>query len=411
METIIQDLNARFVERAKPGDLRRTIRRLGFRNTIEGRHFDASAFADGQHGFSPEQILSAARRQLHLKTRHLHENARLRVRYFYQAQMSPQPVRDAIHNKGLSAMTILAGHGRRFPKNCTFRSLDSVQLMTLTMRRDRPNDAGMLSDHFDVKLHVMELDRQEGVIRLGGSGLVDNQPFSRTVMSCDFSREPGRSHQAVPRARVDIIEAALACHESLETAAVSEEMGYQRTPVLPRLYVGFKDGAVPKFDTPALKRSAMSHVLKWMRKGLAPEPGSAGTVAWQTTVIPKLMTIDPDSLEDWSTLSTLLGASDSEYLLTWMLEKSITEHDGLHLVPLSFFPKDSIREIMADVDEVYVRVNDHLGREQFTFEGATLIDRRLGKLQTLQLPQDTGTIGNVRFDFTSTEVGKEHEFA
>lgn len=407
---IWKELNARFVERAKPGDLRQAIRRLALRTSIDGRYFGTKAFIEGQHGFAPCEILHAARRQLNHRTKHLHESARLRVRYFCTAQMCPQVIRDAIYDKGLCALTILPGFGRQFGKGCIFKAVDALQVMTLNMRRNRPNDCGMLTDHFDIRLHTMELDRNEGVIRVGGSKLVDDQPFSRTVLSRDFSREPGRSNQSVPRNRVDVIEAALGCIEALESAAVSNDMGYQSAPILPKVYLGFKDGAVPRFDTPALRRSAMSHLLKWMRRGLAPEQGSAGSIVWQLAVIPKLLTVDPDSLEDWTSMTELLGPTDAGFLLDWMLEKGIIEHDGLHLVPASFFPKDAIKGVMADVDEVFVRVNDHLGREQFTPEGALVVDRRYAKLQVMQLDKPMGEIGTVKFDFSTTEVGKEGEF-
>jgi len=418
MEQVIQDLNARFIERAKPGDLRRTIRRIGLRNVIDGRQFDPLAFAEGQDGFEPSQILSAARRQLHLRTRHLHESARLRVRYFFQAQMSPQPVRDAIHEKGLSALTILPGFGRRqFPLDTVYRSIDALQILTLTMRRDRPNDIGSLTDHFDVRLHVMELDRVEGLIRVGGSypDPETSQPYSRTVLSRDFSREPGRSHQAVPRSRVDVIDAALYAHESLETAAVSE-MGYQRLPMFPKLYLGFKSDEIPVHDTPALRRSAMSHILKWMRKGLAPELGSAKYEAWQLAVIPKLRVVDPDSLEDWTSLSATLGRADSEFLLAETLLRSIVEHQVdkdtfLYLAQLAFFPRSAIKEVVDDVSDVFARINDHLGRETFTPDGAPFTDRRFAKTQVMQLTQNLGEVGSLRFDFDSTEIGKEDEFA
>lgn len=411
-ETATKDaLNARFVERAKPGELRKIVKRLNLRTVIDGRRFEQRAFIEGQGGFSPEQILFAGRRQTHLRIRHLHDGARLRFLYFVLAQGALQVVRDAIFEKGLLGLTILAGHGRRFPKGSVYRSIDSLQVMTYNMRRDRPNDAGVLTDHFDVRLHVLELNRSDGTIHLGGSELINGQPYSRTVLSRDFSREPGRSHQAVSRARVDVIENALACHEALETASVSTEMGYQKVPVLPKLYLGFKDCEVPEFDTPSLRRAAMSHVIKWMRRGLAPESGSADMMAWQMSVIPKLMEIDSDSLEDWRSLSAILGSQDADAILTWVFHKGISEHEGLYLVPVSFFPKDYIGEVMPNVADVFVRLNDHLGRESFAFDGDTFVDRRYAKVQVLQLAKDQGTIGNLKFDLASTEVGREEEFS
>lgn len=416
MEKMIQGLDARFIHGATPGELRRAIRQLGLRDVIDGRRFDPIAFIEGQYGFEPAQILSAARLRLHWRTQHLCDDDRLRVRYFFQAQLSPQPVRNAIHEKGLSALTILPGFERQhFPLGTVYLSINALQLLTLTMQRWRPNDIGTLTDHFDVKLHVMELDRTEGVVHIGGSYMVKSQPYGRTRVSRDFSREPGQSPQAVPKNRFDVIDAALAAHELLETTAVSE-MGYQQLPVLPKLYLGFRSKVIPCYDTPALRRSAMSHVVMWMRKGLVPELGADKHVSWQYPVILKLRTVDPDSLEDWTSLYAILGEEDSEALLVATLRKSIVEHqdkmnNSFYLAQLAFFPQSAIKEVINNVGDVFARVDDHLGWETFTPDGEPSTDYRYGKIQVMQLAQNLSEVGGLHLNLDSTELGKEGEFA
>jgi hypothetical protein len=408
-----------FIDRVKPGDLRREMQRLALRTFIDGRQFDSNAFIEGQHGYSPEQILRAGQHQFHMLTRHLQERYWRRANYF-MTQLSPWVIRDAIFNKGLSGFTILAGHDRQFPAGVIYMPIDSVQVMTYTMRRNRPNDSGRMTDHFDVRVHTMQLDSTRGVVLLGGSDSLKGQTYSRTVLSRDYSREPGRSHRAVPQEDIEVIDAAAALHAAIESAAVSSDMGYQRVPVLPRVYLGFKDAAtaLPAVETTttSLRRTAVSFVLKWMRKGLALDPGSADMLDWQRSVVPQLMTVDPDNIEDWSTLSSILGPVNSVFLLNQMLDKNITQlkmDDGqlLELLPAAFFTKETIVAVLPSVEQIFVRVNDHLGRERFRYDGSTEIDRCDGRLQVLQLIRDEGSVGNIEFDFTSTEVGMEQEFS
>ena len=410
-------LTPHFVATATPGDLRRTLRRLGFRTVVDGRSFDPVGFIEGQHGVTPEQLLFASRRQLHLRIAYLPEPSQLRVEYFVEAQLSPQVVRNAVWNKNISGLTILPGFDRvEFSKATTYRSLDSLEVMSINMQRGRPNGANALTDHFVVRTHAMELDRKTGLVNVGGNyGMLNGQPsYTRTTLSRDLSREPGRSFMAIPSPRTDIIRNAIDVHAAMEMAAVAEDQGYQSLPILPKVYLGFKPDELPVrgendliYETPALHKAVMACVLKWMRQGLAIPPGPVGHVKWQWDTAPKLQSVDPDEIEDWATLHKLLGEVDVKYLLQWMLERSIVEHEGLQLLPLAFFPRDAFPAVVADLADVFVRVSDHLGRERFAFDGSTYIDRRYARLQTMQLYDGTGQVGAYRFDFTGTETGME----
>lgn len=395
------EMDARELDRLRPAELLQALRRLNLRNRLGDRVLGNQDVLEGCNGYTPAQLIRALRQQIDRNTQHLKPFLRRKVRYFYQVQMCPQSLRAKM--APLIGLTYLPGGGRQvFPENTDFWDLDRLEVMTLATRLDRLSRNGEPIAQCEVKLHLVELDRQAGTIKIGGSELVDDQPVHRTVLSRIFSLAPGRSPEVVPSNRHDVVEAGLALHEVVEMAAVGGGM-VQTVPVFPEVYLGFKalDDAQITEATPALKAAAYAGIMQWLRAGCPYPQPTADIPTWGKELQARLRQLDPNQLSSWADIAAALPAEELPYLLAWTVEKNVQTFDGHVLLPLSLLPASSV----VGANRVFVSLKGMLGREPV---GGRFEDGGLGRLQVVHLDGPAQAVaGLYAFDFLGAEPGLE----
>lgn len=418
METALRDrLFANVAENRilsmRPAELLVALKRLGLRTKLGDTKVPLEATLSGHGGMPAEQVLLLLRRQFDNLVRLLDPTVMRRLRYFFQCQLVPFSARQLMPN--YSMMSFLPGQRQRtFPSGARFWDIDWLEVITLGTRLHRfvarDGTTPFTIDHFDIRVLLCEVDRLNGVVKLGGGGQdEEGKTYTRVGLSRMMDFEPGRDPWAVPKDCPEITDQAIDLHAALEMglATGSEE---QAEPVFPSLFLGFEhaDDVGPEV-TPQVQYAAFCSIKDWLNLG---KP-TAGPFSWTAGLLSVFENKNPDYLTSWQDIEKILG-SQVGYVLdaTWANNEVV--HDGLTLVQASLFAPDSPQKPFEKAKRVFADMAPHLGRVTMWPNGRETIERSMSKIQMIKLgvpevvPQ--GRLGAWEFNFSSTEVGMEKEF-
>lgn len=406
----------------RPADLLVALKQLGLRTKLGNTRVPLTATLDGHGGMTAEQVLLSLRRQFDNYTRPLDTPAQRRLRYFFQFQLMPFDTRQLMSN--YMALTMLPGqHMKTFPSNTRFWDIDKLEILALGTRLhrmvQRDGSSPFFIDHFDTKVLMTEVDRADGVIKLGGIGheiSIDEEtketiitPYQRIGLSRMMDFEPGRDPWSVPRDCPEIIDQAIELHSALEYG-FAVGTNDQQEPVLPPLMLGFeKSDDVDLEETPQLRFRAFCHVVDWLRLG---KPVS-GMFSWAKEILPDFDCVDPDNLTSWNIIEGRLRQK-AGYVLGSAWEFNTINHDGLYLVPAELFNPDSEQKPFDVAIRIFADLSQHLGRTTVWPNGREIVDQNLGRIQLIRLAvpetMPKGKNGLWEYDFQTTEPGMEKEF-
>lgn len=388
--------------RMDPSQLVDTMRRAGLKNRLNGRSFDPdSALTNGWEGYKPVQILAGLRQQMIKHTSMMSDGLRLRLRYLYQLQMVPPTLRKRMGK--YVGLSFLPGTGKLyFPKH-GFWDIDRIRCVTINTRTDRRDVSNNNSrDYFDLRVHLMQVDHTTGLSRIGGTEVIDNQPYYLTKMSRIFSLEPKHLPYLVPPTEDALIATGVAIHEDLEMAAADDYIGQTR-PIFPEIWVGFSpDDSIPLHITNGLRRDTLNSILEWLYHGCRREDCTVNGSYWSEQICKKLQNCDYDNLISWSDVEQILGEEDSKSMLGWSQARMMTEYDGLMFLPSAFFEPS----IFKSTKRVCVKMDRLMGREVPCQDGYRDIEPSWAGVQVIRIPEEdvlSGEVGSLLYSFGEQE--------
>lgn len=412
------------LNRMRPAELMYGLREKGYVNRVGDRVLTPDEIVDGAYGYSPSQLIHAMRRNMQAETGHLQPNHRRRLRYFSEVHFVPPRLREKMAN--YVGVTLLPGDGRSsFPLGTEYWDIDKLSVMTHNTRLARDNGDGHKIDHFDVRIHIIELDRDTGHIYVGGDYEIDGEVYSRTLLSRSLAYEPrSRDLRSIPSDRKDIIDAALSLQEDVKLMAASN-YSRQTTPLFPKLFLAFKKtpadaldvfdpdlypDTVPSGYTAALRRMTVSNVIWWLRRGCSSQLEDSSPLTWPEELQARLRCINYECFDGWPTLSSMLDPAYSDFLLNWSLQRAYIDHEDFYMLPLSMYTPDDPAIKRADC--VFANVKDFLGRNVPLVDGSRDVEYSLAKIQVVRLPLSGelfGETSNIAYDFSSAELEREFE--
>lgn len=418
METALRDrLFADVAEnrilRMRPAELLIALKRLGLRTKLGDTKVPLEATLNG-HGVIPaEHVLLQLRRQFENHIRLFDPPVQRRLRYFFQFQLVPFSARQLM--PGYAMMSFLPGQrARTFPNGARFWDLDYLEVISLGTRLHRfvarEGATPFTIDHFDIRVSLCEVDRQNGVVKLGGVGQdEESHAYSRVGLSRMMDFEPGRDPWAVPKDCPEITDQAIDLHAALEMG-LATGCDEQLEPILPSLFLGFEraDDIGPEV-TPQMQYAAFCSVKDWLYLG---KP-TAGPFEWASGLVSTFAGINPDYLTSWQDIERLLG-SQVGYVLDSTWGNNEVAHDGLTLVPAALFAPDSPQKPFEKAKRVFADMAPHLGRLTVWPNGRETVEWGMSKIQMIKLAvqevMPEGKQGAWVYDLSTTEVGMEGEF-
>ena len=419
METALRDhLFANVAENRilsmRPAELLVALKRLGLRTKLGDTKVTLEATLNGHGGMAAEHVLLQLRRQFENYIKLFELSVQRRLRYFFQFQLVPYSARQLMPEYAM--MGFLPGQRQRtFPTGTRFWDLDYLEVLSLGTRLHRlvarEGATPFTIDHFDIRVSHCEVDRQNGVVKLGGSGQdEEGHTYTRVGLSRMMDFEPGRDPWAIPKDCPEITDQAIELHAALEMG-LATGCDDQLEPILPSVFFGFEHADdVGTEVTPQLQYAAFCSIKEWLYLG---KP-TAGPFAWTAGLAEVFGGVNPDYLTSWQDINQLLG-DQTEYVLDSTWTNNEVAHDGLTLVPASLFAPFSLQKPYEKAKKFFADMAPHLGRLTIWPNGRETIERGVSKIQMikLQLPEvmPQGKLGAWVYDLSTAEVGMECEFA
>lgn len=347
-----------------------------------------------------------------------------KVMHVYQLRLMPERMRRQAYS--FWSLTFMATReDAAFAPNQRFVPLQDARAIVLFLR-DHRYRGNVVAPMWDLKILRWDVNLDTHECHLGGNFKGDNGcPISRATDAWLFNNTPVpvQHRLCVHQNQTGLIDTALDMHWGVEQACAGGRGQYPAGPVFPQVYVGLTshDAVDQDPNAPGLRAAAHREVLLWTQAGRPRTwPRFPMLVQEQVNTItgerqPPLAASIRDPGDCWEDLALSLVDDQESFLLLSARELYEVEHDGLTLIPLSFFtPGDPAKPLLNCV-RLYLDFQGLLGRPSTDTRFDTPNRRScLSRIQTIYLPTRDHLVaawGGVEYDLLSVRPKVAHKFA